>query len=213
VSLPEIVPLGSRAFIIRISEQLDRAANSRARSLADAIIASGIEGLSDVVAANSSIGVYCEHQSHAERVRSALAHVLSNETAKNSPGIADLHEIPVRYTGPDLMRTAELCGLTQEQVIQLHSSVEYQVFAIGFAPGFAYLGEVDERIAIPRRADPRTRVPAGSVAIANRQTAIYPFDTPGGWNIIGETSVRPFSVERAHPALFKVGDNVRFVPV
>lgn len=209
---PQVVPLGERAYIIRVAEHLDRAANSRAREIAESILASSIPEVSDVFAANSSVGVYFDESSQNEVVRAAVTKVLTDAARTSTANTSQLHEVPVRYDGPDLAAVAEFSGLSIPQVITLHAEVEYQVFAIGFAPGFAYMGEVDERIALPRRAQPRTQVPAGSVAIANRQTAIYPFATPGGWNIIGVTSIKAFDIERESPALFSVGDRVRFVP-
>jgi inhibitor of KinA len=97
--------------------------------------------------------------------------------------------------------------------VQIHSAVTYRVFMLGFVPGFAYMGMVDERIAMPRRATPRVRVPAGSVGIAGVQTGIYPAETPGGWQIIGRTPVKPFDPSRAEPFLLTAGDAVQFYPI
>ncbi|MBA3656932.1 MAG: 5-oxoprolinase subunit PxpB [Gemmatimonadaceae bacterium] len=212
MSDPRIIPLGESAFIIRLSDQLDRAANTRARALADAIDVMSLPGITDVVPANCSVGVYFENPANAAELEQTLAGVLRAEAPGNPAAESITHEVPVNYNGPDLPGVAEVCGLPVSRVIEIHSSVEYQVFAIGFAPGFAYMGEVDERISVPRRGQPRTRVPAGSVAIANRQTAVYPFETPGGWNLLGTTSVLPFDIGREPAALFRVGDRVRFRP-
>ncbi len=211
MSDPRIIPLGEGAFIVRLSDKLDREVNSRARALADAIQRAAPAGLTDVVAANSSVGVYFDHVDRGAEHQRMVAELLNDQLpgALSNPRV---HELPVRYDGADLSDVAAMKGLSAQQVIEIHSSVDYQVFAIGFAPGFAYMGEVDERISVPRRANPRTAVPQGSVAIANRQTAIYPFATPGGWNIIGTTPVLPFDIERDPNALFRVGDRVRFVP-
>lgn len=124
-------------------------------------------------------------------------------------------EIPTRYggdDGPDLASLAAGHGLAAREVIDLHASVEYTVLFLGFAPGFAYLGEVPQAIATPRLATPRTRVPAGSVAIADRQTAIYPFESPGGWQLIGRTDTPLWDTDRDPPALLTPGVLVRFVP-
>jgi len=121
--------------------------------------------------------------------------------------------LPVYYSvesGPDLQRIAEFAGLSIEEVIEIHQAQVYQVFAIGFAPGFAYLGEVDPRLALPRLSTPRAQVPKGAVAIAERQTAIYPAPSPGGWNIVGLCPVDLFSPDSNCPMPYKVGDNVRF---
>ncbi|MEC4878371.1 5-oxoprolinase subunit PxpB [Pseudomonas sp. NC26] len=126
------------------------------------------------------------------------------------------HEIAVWYdasVGPELPVLAARCGLSEREVIRLHSGREYPVFALGFAPGFGFMGLVDERLASPRLSTPRKRVAAGSVGIAERQTAAYPAVSPGGWNLIGRTPVRLFDHEREGYSLLQPGDRVRFVAV
>ena len=103
--------------------------------------------------------------------------------------------------------------MKESDVISVHSSVSYRVFMLGFVPGFAYMGRVDPRIAAPRHRTPRVRVPQGSVGIAGAQTGIYPAETPGGWQLIGRTPVKPFDASRQEPFLFKAGDAVQFVPI
>jgi biotin-dependent carboxylase-like uncharacterized protein len=122
-------------------------------------------------------------------------------------------ESPVTYGGdggPDLAAVAEWAGLSTDEVIERHTGTDYRVFMLGFLPGFAYLGSVDEAIAAPRRSTPRLRVPAGSVGIAGRQTGIYPRESPGGWQLIGRSAVTVFDVTRDQPSLFAPGDIVRF---
>jgi inhibitor of KinA len=122
-------------------------------------------------------------------------------------------EIPVCYGGefgPDLQELAKLHKLKPAEVIQLHSSRTYHAYFLGFAPGFAYLGDVPEKIATPRLKTPRTIVPAGSVGIAGRQTAVYPFSTPGGWRLIGQTPMRLFRSDRKTMAAISIGDRVKF---
>jgi len=151
------------------------------------------------------------------KVRGKLRLLLSflNESVKTHVGIDDssLIELPVYYaleTGPDLAAIAKRNNLSIEQVIEIHQSKEYRVYAIGFAPGFAYLGEVDNRIASPRLSTPRLKVPKGAVAIAEKQTAVYPSISPGGWNIVGLCPVDMFD-EKATPTMpIKVGDRVIF---
>jgi len=124
-----------------------------------------------------------------------------------------LHEIPVRYggdTGPDLSFVAEHCRLTTEEVIRRHCAETYTVYTVGFTPGFPYLGILDEAIAVPRLETPRMRVPAGSVGLAQRQTGIYPFESPAGWQIIGRTDNRLFDTGRPPFSLMQIGDKVRF---
>jgi 5-oxoprolinase (ATP-hydrolysing) subunit B len=123
-------------------------------------------------------------------------------------------EIAVNYgaaDGPDLTAVADACGLDEEEVIALHADAEYVVSFLGFLPGFAYLDGLDERLHLPRRAQPRTRVPAGSVAIAGAQSGVYPFESPGGWHVIGRTEQTMFDSQRDPAALLGPGDRVRFV--
>jgi len=124
-----------------------------------------------------------------------------------------LLDVPVVYGGeygPDLAVVAAHAHVSEEDVVAMHAEVAYHVYMVGFVPGFAYMASVDPRIALPRRATPRQRVPAGSVAIAAGQTGIYPIETPGGWHLIGRTDVRPYDPQRAEPFLFRPGDQVRF---
>jgi len=128
-------------------------------------------------------------------------------------GAGELITLPVYYSresGPDLELIAERGQLSVEDVIEIHQQQEYRVYAIGFAPGFAYLGEVDERIAAPRLATPRQKVPRGAVAIADRQTAVYPAPSPGGWNLIGLCPTRMFDPAKTPSMPVKVGDRIRF---
>jgi KipI family sensor histidine kinase inhibitor len=129
---------------------------------------------------------------------------------------ARLVEIPVCYGGefgPDFSEVAALHGMKAERVIELHSSVEYLVYFLGFVPGFAYLGELPEALVTPRLAAPRRRVPAGSVGIAGNQTGVYPFATPGGWRLLGRTPVKMFQADRDELSLLSIGDRVQFVPI
>lgn len=124
-------------------------------------------------------------------------------------------DIPVIYggeAGPDLPDVARHTGLTQKQVVELHSSIDYVVWFLGFQPGFPYLGGLPENLATPRRAEPRVRVPVGSVAIGGAQTGIYPLETPGGWNLIGRTELPLFNPSLSEPVLLRPGDTMRFIP-
>src|SRR5216684_4457068 len=129
---------------------------------------------------------------------------------------ARLMEIPVCYGGafgPDLAAVCAFCGLTEARAIELHASVEYLVYFLGFVPGFAYLGELPEELVTPRLAAPRRRVPAGSVGIAGSQTGVYLFATPGGWRLLGRTPISMFRTDRDGLSLLSIGDRVRFAPI
>ena len=125
-------------------------------------------------------------------------------------------QIPVCYGsefGPDLAEVCAMRGMTAAQAVELHASVEYRVYFLGFVPGFAYLGELPKELATPRLAAPRKRVPAGSVGIAGNQTGVYPFATPGGWRLLGRTPLRMFRPDRDGLSLLSIGDRVRFTPI
>lgn len=126
-------------------------------------------------------------------------------------GDGRLVEIPTRYDGPDLAETAEHSKVSVDELIRLHSGRVYRAFFLGFLPGFAYCGVLDPRIVAPRLPRPRERVPAGSVAVADGQTSVYPFESPGGWRLIGHTDVSVFDSTRIPPVLIRAGDRVRFV--
>jgi KipI family sensor histidine kinase inhibitor len=152
----------------------------------------------------------------AADVEARLAHALDTmpETVDPRPE-APFHELAVRYggdDGPDLEPVAEEVGLSPADVVELHAAATYEVLFLGFAPGFAYLGELVPALVVPRLATPRSRVPAGSVAIAGPMTAVYPHATAGGWRLLGRTDALLFDPADAPPARLRPGDRVRFVP-
>ncbi len=211
-----IVAAGDAALFIELEERIDVAVNARAIALAEAVQGAGIAGVRDVVPTYRSVAVYFDPlRTNYEALVQRIEHELAEPSA--APGAPrPLIRIPVCYggdLGPDLAEVAALAQLAEEEVIRLHSSAIYRVFMLGFVAGFAYLGTVDSRIAVPRRATPRLRVPVGSVGIAGVQTGIYPAETPGGWQVIGRTPARPFDPRRAEPFLMRAGDSVQFYPI
>lgn len=210
----QISPLGDSAVTLTLGEGISEELSERVVREAQAIKGGEILGVTDVVPAYATVTVHYDPMriGYAD-LRSRLLALVStgNPTAVRNGSIRS-HTIKVRYDGEDLADVAARTGMTKSDVIEVHSATEYRVFVIGFVPGFAYLGVLDPRLVLPRRGSPRKRVPAGSVAIAEAQTGIYPAETPGGWHLIGTTDVRMFDPSRAEPALFAVGDRVRFVP-
>ena len=167
-----------------------------------------------VVGAGNLTLAFDRHAVDYETLRSELESAWERTIGEN-PSERTI-EIAVRYgggDGPDLPAVAQACGLPEAAVASLHAAGSYVVAFVGFLPGFAYLDGLDERLHLPRRAQPRTRVPAGSVAIAGVQSAVYPFDSPGGWHVIGRTAQRMFDPDREPAALAQPGDRVRFVPI
>jgi len=152
--------------------------------------------------------VEIDHQQLTNKLQMLLTNLQIDNDSQGA-----LIELPVYYaseSGPDLPLIAKHINLPIEQIIAIHQQQEYRVYAIGFAPGFAYLGEVDNRIAMPRLSTPRMKVPKGAVAIADRQTAVYPNNSPGGWNIIGLCPVEMFNANKTPTMPVQVGDRVKF---
>ena len=200
-------------MLVSFGQAIEWSVGVRVRAAADRIRALRIPHVTDVVPAYTALAIYfegttCSPQSIAAAIASTLQ--ISADRDVRAPSLL---EIRIRYDGPDLNEVAERTGLTVAAVIQRHSSRTYRAYMSGFAPGFAYLGDLDEVLALPRRSVPRTRVPRGSVAIAGVQTAVYPLDTPGGWHLIGTTTAVMFDAQREPPALIRAGDVVRFVKI
>jgi inhibitor of KinA len=207
--------LGDAALTISFGTEMSRATNARVVAAAKAIRSANISGISDVVPAFAALSVHfdplvVEHSKIVE----AIAGIDVFDDADMSAG--RFVDIPVLYggeAGPDLDEVTRETGLSATGIVELHSSAEYHVYMLGFLPGFAYLGDLDEKLRLPRLKTPRTRVPAGSVAIADQTTAIYPLESPGGWRLIGRTPLRLFDHTADPPAVFAAGDRVRFRPV
>jgi inhibitor of KinA len=215
----EIGPCGDSALLIVLGDRIDRALNERVHGLAGRITTARAEvpGLGAPVAAYASVLVPFDPLALSAEAAEAVLRDLASRAGTLSPerSTASPIEIPVRYggvDGPDLAHVASTSGLSEAAVAELHASVTYDVYFLGFAPGFAYLGTVPPAIATPRRDTPRSRVPAGSVGIAGEQTGVYPAAMPGGWQLIGRTGVRLWDPGREPPALLAPGATVRFVP-
>ncbi len=213
---PCILPLGDVGFLVEFGDSIDPAVNDRAVSFARAVERARLPGVVEVVPTYRSAAVYIDPvETDLASLRKALK-VLTGDLPTEPAGGRRTVTIPVFYggeAGPDLPALAERAGLSVEQVIALHASVEYRVYMLGFSPGFPYLGPVPEAIAAPRLPEPRIHVPAGSVGIAGLQTGIYPQDSPGGWRIIGRTPLTLYNPTRTNPFLLEPGDRVRFVPI
>ncbi|MGI8508097.1 MAG: 5-oxoprolinase subunit PxpB [Gemmatimonadaceae bacterium] len=211
-------PLGDGAVLITFGEAISRDVALRVRNAAHAIRNVGITGVRDVVPAYTTVAVYFDKAIVSRDTLVPLLMLLCNHPMQRmaveiGEDLLNVVEIPVLYTGVDMDEVAEQTGLSAETVVERHSSVTYYAYMLGFVPGFAYLGDLDPSLILPRRLEPRQRVPAGSVAIAGAQTAVYPLVTPGGWHIIGSTVLTIFDIDRDPPALIRAGDSVRFVPV
>lgn len=211
-----VVPAGDAALLVELPPSIDPATSGRVIALERALRARCGTAVRDVVVGYCSLTAYFDPlQTDPVRLESDLREL----AARIDPGErleGPLVDVPVCYGGefgPDLADVAAFAGGSEADVIAIHSGAVYRVYVVGFVPGFPYMAAVDPRIAVPRRPTPRTRVPAGSVAIAAGQTGIYPIETPGGWHVIGRTYLKPYDASRAVPFMFKPGDRVRFHPI
>ncbi len=200
-------PLGDAALLAELGTRLDTALNTRAIALSNAL--KRRRDVRQAVAGYASVTVHFDpDQTTHDALAAAIQRLASKRPPMAEPG--RLHRIPVVYDGPDLEAVAAVLGLIPAQIAAIHSKPIYRVFLVGFVPGWAYLGPLPEELELPRRHVPRTQVPAGSVAIAGRQSGIYPLPTPGGWHLIGRTPVKLFLPDADPPCLFRAGDRVKF---
>jgi len=209
--------LNDHAWQVRLGDAVDAALSARVHALAAWLRAAAPPWLLDLVPAYASLGVFFDpERAPAEAVRRQLEDALASAPASPAPHAGREVEVPVRYGGaygPDLEDAARELGLDAATLVSRHAAGTYTVAMIGFAPGFPYLLGLDPALALPRLATPRTRVPAGSVAIGGAQTGIYPRDSPGGWRLLGRTPLTLFDPQRDPPALLAPGDRMRFRPV
>ncbi|MBB3189046.1 5-oxoprolinase subunit PxpB [Halomonas cerina] len=215
--LPRLESAGLDGWLVRLFAEIDEANLPWLTALVrDCEVALG-EALVDLVPSYTTLLVIFDPlKITPSEARQRLVATLATLVPEEEDTQAPLQELPTWYdttVGPELARLAERSEMTKEQVIECHCQATYRVFALGFVPGFAFMGRVDERLAFPRLETPRQRVPAGSVGIAGRQTAAYPVASPGGWNLIGRTAAVLFDRDREGFSLLKVGDRVRFTAV
>jgi KipI family sensor histidine kinase inhibitor len=175
-----------------------------------------IEGIVDVIPTYCSLLVNYDPLVIGYKDLKKRLEGLVKVDVKSGEGKKTIVEIPVCYGGeygPDIANIAEHAGLTEEEVIKIHSSKDYLIYMLGFLPGFTYLGGLDERIHTPRLASPRIKIRAGSVGIGGSQTGIYPLDSPGGWQLMGMTPVKTYDPDREVPILVEAGQYIRFIPI
>jgi KipI family sensor histidine kinase inhibitor len=210
-----IEPLGDCALVIHFAKIIHPELNQHIHALAKQIRITQAHGISDIVPSYQTLAVFYQ----PEKVGfEALCDLVTNCNADTNIQLFKSRQIdiPVCYEhdySPDIALLAKHCQLTIEQVIERHSRTHYTVYFLGFKPGFAYLGDLDASLHMPRKSTPRLTVPAGSVGIGGAQTGIYPQTTPGGWQIIGRTPLRLFDPTKDSPCLLQPGDTIRFVPI
>lgn len=215
--LPRIESAGLDGWMVRLFERIDEENLAWLGALARRCEAEFGAMLVDLVPSYTTLLVVFDPlRLSPASARQRLAALLADLEPETVAAGGEVRELPTWYdpsVGPDLERVARHAGMSVEAVIDCHAGREYRVFALGFAPGFAFMGLLDERLEVPRLDTPRQKVPVNSVAIAGRQTAAYPAVSPGGWNLLGRTAARLFDRDREGFSLLKVGDRVRFVPV
>ncbi len=211
---PQFKPAGDSALVIIFGDRIDEEINKKVHAVANAIEKASPDWLIEVVPTYTSVYVYYDplELSYQEAL-DAIRPFLSAEPKEEKPRIVEIPTVYGGEFGPDIEFVAQHNSLTVDDVIEIHSKPLYRVYMLGFTPGFAYLGGMDERIATPRLEKPRLKVPAGSVGIAGKQTGIYPIESPGGWRLIGRTPLRLFTPEKDPPTLLRPGDYVKFVPI
>ncbi|RHW37592.1 5-oxoprolinase subunit PxpB [Lysinibacillus yapensis] len=222
-----IQPLGDSALVIRLGSEIHPSTHQKVKNLSLLLEKNSFTGFIEAVPSYTTLTVYynpievfqsrtaSNSKSPYKIVSEHVFHLLKNlriEDIKKQRIV----KIPVVYGGdfgPDLDYVANYNQLTREEVIHIHSANEYLVYMIGFAPGFPFMGGMDERIATPRKDSPRLAIHPGSVGIAGKQTGVYPLETPGGWQIIGRTPLALFLPPSSPPTLLQAGDRIRFVPI
>ncbi|MGM0905642.1 MAG: 5-oxoprolinase subunit PxpB [Pseudomonadota bacterium] len=216
-NFPKLVSAGADAVIVYLGEGISVSVNQQVLAAVKAVEEQLSDVVLDLVPSYNSLMVYYDVlRTDEPEIRERLRRALSDLNSDDREQTGKRHCIPVYYdesVGPDLARIAEMNNCSVDDVIKTHTKQTYRVYAMGFAPGFAYLGEVSEKIRTPRLDNPRKRITAGSVAIAESQTAVYPSASPGGWNIIGRTSTQLYDPSSGTISPLNVGDEVEFYSV
>ena len=220
-----ILPLGDTAIIINFENKIDETLNRKVLYLFHKLKKKSFPFVKDIVPAYSSITIFYDllimnnkntlNKFSLRNFTDQIKNLIEEDIEISSLPSRNI-KIPVCYSpkyAPDLDYIAKEKNLTTDEIVRLHTAKKYRVYMIGFLPGFAYMGEVDERIAFPRKAQPRTIVEAGSVGIAGSQTGIYPLDSPGGWQVIGKTPIKIFDKEKDDPVLLQPGDEIEFYSI
>jgi inhibitor of KinA len=209
------LPVGDTALSVEFGERIDRGLSKRVLRLRERLREANIDGVVETVPTFRSLMVHYDPcRIGGAQLTELMTSLLGEGTAKRKG--RRRWRIPACYAqdcAPDLAEVAARASLTTDEVVRRHTDVEYHVYMIGFVPGFPYMVDLPTDIDLPRRRDPRTKVPPGSVAIAAGMTGIYPIESPGGWHLIGATPIRLFDVSWPQPSLLAPGDVVRFEPI
>ena len=209
------LPAGDTALSVEFGDRIDRGISNRVLRLSALVREAKLPGVIETVPTFRSLMVHYDPvATNNASLVIAIENLLDSSRGEAQP--VKLWRIPACYAtshAPDLAEVAQRTGLSIAEVIELHSSTRFHIYMLGFMPGYPYMGDLPAPLMLPRRADPRIRVPAGSIAIATNMTAIYPLESPGGWHLIGATPIRLFDLRWLRPALLSPGDAIRFEPI
>ena len=213
---PKFASMGDSSLMVSMGEGISLDTNDQVRVLTHDLMKSDWPGVREIVPTYSSIAIHYDpfilsEESLEQSIRNLMLYSISEDDVSNR-----IIMLPTLYGGefgPDLESVCTITGLSQQDAVRIHSGSDYRVYALGFSPGFPYLGGLSEKLHCPRLDSPRTEVPMGSVAIAGTQTGVYPVSSPGGWRLIGRTPLVLFDPYREDPAIFRSGDHLRFVPI
>jgi inhibitor of KinA len=214
--IPRIYNIHDQAITIEFAQEISEATNMQVIALQHAIESSPFIGFIECVPAYGSLTVYFNEHVSASGVRSLLSDLSAKVSNISLATEGKQISIPVCYDpslGTDLPWVSSHLNLSLEEIISLHTSVVYRVYMIGFIPGFPYMGTLPEQLEVPRKQTPSMKIPAGSVAIAGKQTGIYPAEVPGGWQVIGRTPLRMFDPTKSPYSFLNAGDIVQFKPI
>lgn len=207
---------GDTAITVCFENEISKEVNGFVTSFTCAVEQKGIKGVIELIPAFNSVTVlYDSTVTSAGTLKIKLERIIK-KLGNSQQSSAVLYKIPVCYEeefSPDMKNVEAHTGLSREEIIKIHSSTDYLIYMLGFLPGFAYLGEMDKRLATPRLDSPRVEISRGAVGIGGEQTGIYPVASPGGWQLIGRTPILVYDRERENPILYKSGDYIRFVPI
>lgn len=213
----KFITCSDTAFLVALGDTINQEVHTQVIAFYNTLKQSSPKGVVALVPTYCAVMVvYDPIVTSPNRLQSQLQYLADCTEGDNLAPNTQVIEIPVCYGGdygPDLTKVAQHCGLTPEEIIELHSGVEYPIFMIGLSPGFPFLGGLDPKLHTPRLGTPRTRVPAGSIGIADAQTGIYPVESPGEWQLIGRTPLQLFRPKHAVPFRYQVGDRLRFVSI
>ena len=207
------MPAGDSALVAEFGREVDEAVNQQVHDMAHWLEACQIPGVTEVLPTFRSLMIFYDPcKLSYGRLVGKLRQYRPAAAAQQGEEKTVL-QIPCCYDGPDLDGMTELTGLSRQEIIAIHSGVDYKIYMMGFLPGFVYLGGLDKRICVPRLETPRTRIEPGSVGIGGSQTGVYPVASPGGWRILGRTYRKFYDPAREEPILCKAGQYIRFVPI